>query len=51
MLEKTSVVSVVRKLLIFQGSALRTWPFARPQGVEKGRGKRAKNAKNRPRGG
>ncbi|MFN9571595.1 MAG: hypothetical protein ACK58C_10865 [Betaproteobacteria bacterium] len=39
MLEKTSVVSVARKLLILKESALRTWSFARPQGVEKERGK------------
>lgn len=30
MLEKTSVVSVARKLLILRESALRTWSFARP---------------------
>ncbi|MFN7445046.1 MAG: hypothetical protein ACK5RC_07760, partial [Curvibacter sp.] len=29
----------LHKLLILQESALRTWPFARPQGVEKERGK------------
>jgi|GEM_PF-3991401 len=51
MLEKTSVVTKMRKLLILQGSPLRTWPFARPQGAEKERGKMGKNAKNRPRGG
>ena len=39
MLEKTSAVSRLHKLLILQESALRTWPFARPQGVEKERGK------------
>jgi hypothetical protein len=51
MLEKTSMASVVSKLLIFKELPLRTWPFACPQGVEKERGKRAKNAKIRRRGG
>ncbi|WP_265288858.1 hypothetical protein [Verminephrobacter eiseniae] len=46
MLEKTSVVSTVRKLLILQMSALRTWPFARPQGVEKERGKTGQSPQN-----
>jgi len=39
MLEKRSGVVVMRKLLILNDSSLRTWPFARPQGVEKERGK------------
>ncbi len=39
MLEKTSVVSVARKLLILKESSLRTWSFAHPQGAEKERGK------------
>lgn len=46
MLEKTSVVSVARKLLIFQEFALRTWPFARPQGTEKERGKTGQERQN-----
>lgn len=46
MLEKKSVVSVVRKLLILKESALRTWPFARPQGVEKERGKTGQERQN-----
>jgi hypothetical protein len=47
MLEKTYVVTTTRKLLIFKEFPLRTWPFARPQGTEKERGKTAKNAKIR----
>jgi hypothetical protein len=39
MLKKISVVATMRKSLILQESSLRTWPFARPQGVEKERGK------------
>jgi hypothetical protein len=33
MLEKKTVVATMRKPLILQDSSLRTWPFARPQGV------------------
>jgi hypothetical protein len=47
MLEKTSVVSVVSKLLIFKELSLRTWPFARPQGAEKERGKTGMNGQIR----
>ena len=39
MLEKRSTVVSMRKLLILNGRPLRTWPFARPQGVEKESGK------------
>jgi hypothetical protein len=46
MLEKTSVVSVVSKLLIFKELPLRTWPFARPQGAEKERGKTGRERQN-----
>ena len=46
MLEKISVVTEMRNLLIFQGSALRTWPFARPQGTEKERGKTGQERPN-----
>jgi len=46
MLEKTSVVSVVSKLLIFKELPLRTWPFARPQGAEKERGKTGQERQN-----
>jgi len=46
MLEKTSVVSVVRKLFILPRSALRIWRFARPQGVEKERGKPGQERQN-----
>lgn len=43
MLEKTSVTKTMRKLLILPESSLRTWPFARPQEVEKERGKTGVN--------
>ncbi len=46
MLEKTCVVTTMRKSLILQNSSLRTWPFARPQGAEKERGKQGKNGLN-----
>jgi hypothetical protein len=46
MLEKTSVVSVASKLLIFKKLPLRTWPFARPQGAEKERGKTGQEHQN-----
>ena len=46
MLEKTSVLTAMRKLLILKDSSLRTWPFARPQGVEKEREKQGKNGLN-----
>jgi hypothetical protein len=46
MLEKTSVVATMRKPLILQDSSLRTWPFARPQGVEKERGKTGQERQN-----
>lgn len=46
MLEKTSAVSVVPKLLIFKELTLRTWCFARPQGVEKERGKTGQERQN-----
>jgi hypothetical protein len=39
MLEKRSTVVSMRKLLILNERPLRTWPFARPQGAEKERGK------------
>ena len=37
MLEKASVVTDMHKLLIFKDSVLRTRPFVRPRGAEKGR--------------
>ena len=46
MLEKRSRVASIRKLLIFKDSALRTWPFARPQEVEKERGKTGQERQN-----
>jgi hypothetical protein len=46
MLEKTSVVATMRKSLILQDSSLRTWPFARPQGEEKERGKTGQERQN-----
>lgn len=46
MLEKTSVVATMRKSLILQDSSLRTWPFARPQGAEKERGKTGQDRQN-----
>ena len=46
MLEKTSVVSLVSKLLIVKELPLRTWPFARPQGAEKERGKTGQERQN-----
>ena len=46
MLEKTSVVATMRKSLILQDSSLRTWPFARPQGAEKERGKTGQSRQN-----
>jgi len=46
MLEKISVVTDMRKLLILQDSSLRTWPFARPQGVEKEKGKTGQERQN-----
>jgi hypothetical protein len=51
MLEKTFVVATMLKSLILQDSPLRTWPFARPQGVEKERGKTGQSRQNpgRPR--
>jgi hypothetical protein len=46
MLEKTSVVSAERKLMILKELALRTWPFARPQGAEKERGNTGQERQN-----
>ena len=46
MLEKTSVLTAMRKLLILKDSSLRTWPFARPQGAEKERGKTGQERQN-----
>jgi hypothetical protein len=46
MLEKTSVVSAARKLMILKELALRTWPFARPQGAEKERGNTGQERQN-----
>ncbi|WP_247424632.1 hypothetical protein, partial [Ralstonia pseudosolanacearum] len=45
---KISGSEVLPKSLIFMDFALRTWRFARPQGVEKERGNRGENARNRP---
>jgi len=47
MLEKTSVVSVVRKLLILQKSALRTWPLR----VRREQRKREENGPGTPKAG
>ncbi|WP_265685616.1 hypothetical protein [Verminephrobacter eiseniae] len=46
MLEKASVVKAMRKLLILKELVLRTWSFARPQGVEKERGKPGQKRRN-----
>ena len=46
MLEKILVVATLRKSLIFKDSSLRTWPFARPQGAEKERGKTGQERQN-----